>query len=257
MGTGAITQYVDVAQLVLYAFWVFFFALIYYLQRESKREGYPMHSDRPGRSTVPGLLPMPRVKTYHLYHGGTVDAPRERDMLPSAVPGTPVAGFPGAPLEPNGDPIGQNIGPGSYTLRIDQPELDTHGRPLIQPLRRLEGFEVARQDADPRGMKVIGEDGVVAGRVHDLWLDSAEMIVRFLEVSVSGAALGPHVLLPIGFARISNGQVTVRSLRAAHFAGVPRTRHPDEVTSLEEDKIMGYYGGGTLYADPERQEAFI
>jgi photosynthetic reaction center H subunit len=26
------------------------------------------------------------------------------------------------------------------------------------------------------------------------------------------------------------------------------------VTLLEEDKIMGYYGGGTLYADRRRQE---
>ena len=47
MGTGAITGYVDVAQLVLYAFWAFFFALIFWLQRESKREGYPMVSERP------------------------------------------------------------------------------------------------------------------------------------------------------------------------------------------------------------------
>jgi uncharacterized protein with PQ loop repeat len=31
MQTGAITQYVDVAQLVLYMFWIFFFGLIYYL----------------------------------------------------------------------------------------------------------------------------------------------------------------------------------------------------------------------------------
>ncbi|MFZ9154247.1 MAG: photosynthetic reaction center subunit H, partial [Burkholderiaceae bacterium] len=41
MGTGAITQYVDVAQLALYAFWVFFAILIYYLTIESKREGFP------------------------------------------------------------------------------------------------------------------------------------------------------------------------------------------------------------------------
>ena len=30
MQTGAITQYVDVAQLVLYMFWIFFFGLIYF-----------------------------------------------------------------------------------------------------------------------------------------------------------------------------------------------------------------------------------
>ena len=45
MGTGAITAYIDVAQIALYAFWVFFAGLIYYLHREDKREGYPLQSD--------------------------------------------------------------------------------------------------------------------------------------------------------------------------------------------------------------------
>ena len=36
----------DFAQIVLYAFWIFFFGLVYYLRREDKREGYPLHSPR-------------------------------------------------------------------------------------------------------------------------------------------------------------------------------------------------------------------
>ena len=52
--TGAFTGYIDVAQLCLYAFWLFFFGLVYYLLRENKREGYPLVSDRTGRA--------PRVK---------------------------------------------------------------------------------------------------------------------------------------------------------------------------------------------------
>ena len=43
---GAITGYIDVAQMVLYAFWIFFAGLIYYLHREDKREGYPLVSER-------------------------------------------------------------------------------------------------------------------------------------------------------------------------------------------------------------------
>lgn len=31
MGTGAITAYIDVAQIVLYIFWIFFFGLVVYL----------------------------------------------------------------------------------------------------------------------------------------------------------------------------------------------------------------------------------
>ena len=42
---GAVTGYIDVAQLVLYAFWIFFVGLIFYLRREDKREGYPLESD--------------------------------------------------------------------------------------------------------------------------------------------------------------------------------------------------------------------
>ena len=43
--TGDITGYVDVAQVVLYVFWLFFFVLIFWLHREGKREGYPLESD--------------------------------------------------------------------------------------------------------------------------------------------------------------------------------------------------------------------
>ena len=74
MDTGAITQYVDVAQLVLYAFWIFFFGLIYYLQRESHREGYPMDPGRENGPVTPGW-PTAQPKTYELEDGRTFLAP--------------------------------------------------------------------------------------------------------------------------------------------------------------------------------------
>ncbi len=51
------SQNFDFAQLVLYAFWLFFFALVVYLRREDKREGYPLESDHGpvnGWPTAPG-----------------------------------------------------------------------------------------------------------------------------------------------------------------------------------------------------------
>jgi photosynthetic reaction center H subunit len=39
---GVITGYVDLAQILLYVFWIFFAGLIYYLVREGHREGYPL-----------------------------------------------------------------------------------------------------------------------------------------------------------------------------------------------------------------------
>jgi photosynthetic reaction center H subunit len=35
---------------------------------------------------------------------------------------------------------------------------------------------------------------------------------------------------------------------------VPQHKAASEITLLEEEKIMAYYGGGTLYADPARSE---
>ena len=84
MGTGAITSYIDVAQLALYAFWIFFAGLIVYLRREDKREGYPLESDRSGgRIKVQGFPAVPAPKTFTLHEGGTVKATEvyfNRDM---------------------------------------------------------------------------------------------------------------------------------------------------------------------------------
>ena len=104
---------------------------------------------------------------------------------------------------------------------------------------------------------MIGADGAVAGTVKDLWVDRAGVIFRYLEVEVPAAGATRRVLLPVNFSRISQRQVKVRSILASQFANVPGTRNPDTVTLLEEDKIMGYFGGGTLYATPERQEPLI
>jgi photosynthetic reaction center H subunit len=38
---------------------------------------------------------------------------------------------------------------------------------------------------------------------------------------------------------------------------VPTTKHPEQITLLEEEKVMAYYGGGTLYATPDRQEPIL
>ncbi len=76
---------------------------------------------------------------------------------------------------------------------------------------------------------------------------------------LEGGDAGAHVLLPIPFCNISKSRkrVEVDAVKAEHFANVPRTKSPDQVTRLEEDMISGYYGGGTLYATPQRQEPWL
>jgi photosynthetic reaction center H subunit len=49
-----------------------------------------------------------------------------------------------------------------------------------------------------------------------------------------------------------DGSVRVKSIRGDQFKQVPRLANPDQVTLQEEDKISAFYGGGTLYAMPDR-----
>jgi photosynthetic reaction center H subunit len=51
--------------------------------------------------------------------------------------------------------------------------------------------------------------------------------------------------------------VRVRSILAHHFASVPGTKNAESVTMLEEERIMAYYGAGTLYALPSRAEPLL
>ncbi|MEN9727897.1 MAG: hypothetical protein RL434_2263 [Pseudomonadota bacterium] len=251
--TGAITGYIDVAQLVLYAFWIFFFALIYYLRQEDKREGYPLETDPsdPGSQGIKQGYPnLPAPKTFRLPHGGEVlaPAPRAEPMLRAK----PVAPWPGAPLEPTGDPMLDGVGPAAWAPRHDTPDLTVDGAPKIVPLRVATDFHVAGGDPDPRGMPVVAADGKVAGEVTDIWIDRAEYVIRYLEVAVAGES--KHVLLPMNYAKVSPSRrdVTVVSVLARHFSTVPALRNPDQVTFLEEDKLVAYFAGGYLYATPER-----
>lgn len=139
-------------------------------------------------------------------------------------------------------------------MREDVPERSLDGKPLLQPLRVASDYTVAVQDVDPRGLPVMGGDGKQGGTVKDIWIDSAEMMFRYLEVEIAG---GRTVLLPIPFALIRRNQVEVHAIYARHFASVPALRNPDQVSKLEEEKISAYYGGGTLFADASRSEPLI
>jgi photosynthetic reaction center H subunit len=250
METGAITGYIDVAQIVLYVFWLFFFSLVVYLHRESKREGYPAVADTPGDGNPAGLWGMPQPKTFLLPHGGSRMAPPGAGQDDRKIKAEPTSWAPGSPLEPTGDPLVDGVGPASWAMRSDEPDLHTDGQAKIVPLRVATGYVVAAEDDDPRGMPVIAACGGVAGIVTEVWVDRSESIVRYLEVEPEGG--GARLLLPVPFSTISRGRVRVESLYVKHFANIPRTRHPDQVTFREEDQICGYYGGGHLYADPSR-----
>jgi photosynthetic reaction center H subunit len=263
MKTGAITEYIDVAQLVLYAFWIFFFGLVYYLRREDKREGYPLESDRSNRIRVQGFPPVPDPKKFILPHGGGVVYKPAEPPPQGSIAAEPVGKWPGAPLQPTGNPMVDGVGPGSYATRPETPDLTHEGEPRIVPMRLATQFYVEERDPDPRGKSVYGADNKVAGTVTEIWVDRGEPQIRYLEVKVDNGneieVGGKSVLLPINFVRVSaNGErINVVSIRSDQFKDVPTTGSPDQVTLQEEDKICAYYGSGHLYAYPSRAEPML
>ena len=255
------TSYIDVAQVVLYGFWIFFAALIFYLRTEDKREGYPLQFEgRIGRQTASsghGFPTPPSPKTYHMHGGRTATLPN-RDNDRADAPVTPMYSWPGTPYLPTGNPMLDGVGPGSYAARRDEPELTMDNIPAIVPLRVDGSIFIASEDPDPRGMPVFGCDGQLGGKIREVWVDRAEMLIRYLEVEVEGT-VGRHVLLPMTMAVVDKSRkaVLVDAILGSQFANVPGLANPDQVTKLEEDKIVGYYGGGHLYATAARQEPLL
>jgi photosynthetic reaction center H subunit len=169
------------------------------------------------------------------------------EHLPIPKNARPVESTWGAPLEPVGNPLTAGIGPGSWNeQRADRPDMTVRNLPKIVPMRVAPEFSVAHEDPDPRGMTVKGMDGVVAGKVVDLWCDRSEPQLRYLEIELAG---GGRRLLPVPFVRVPRPatHVQVHVLKGADFPGIPQTRQADLITLREEDQISAYFGAGSLY----------
>ncbi|WOE74539.1 photosynthetic reaction center subunit H [Alterisphingorhabdus coralli] len=246
----------DVAFVALIAFFGFFLGLVFYLRREDRREGYPLEHELSGRSeTLGGPLLHAEPKTFKM--------PFDRPDMTTPTIGkeaTDIAArrsfrSAGAPYVPTGNPLKDGIGPASYANRSDHPDLDGEGRPRIVPIDTVPYITVHKKDADPRGMEVVGADGKVAGTVSDIWVDRAEHQVRYLEVDTGST----KVLAPMAMSTIQRrkNRVTIDAINAADFADAPTPKTLGQITFYEEERVIGYFGGGYLYANRDRQEPLI
>lgn len=237
----------DLASLAIWLFWGFFAVLVYYLQTENMREGFPFENEDGSQASNQSLYALPKPKTFILPLGkGSVTVPsaaneaahRRTDL--ALVP----SGSEGFPLVPTGNPMQDGVGPASWAPRRDEPELDAHGHAKLRPMASVEGMAVSA-GRDPRGLPVQAGDLEVVGRVKDMWVDASEQLVRYLEVDLNN---GTSRLIPMTMAKIWADRVRVNALTSDLFPGIPATRASTSVTKLEEDKISGYVAGGWMYA---------
>jgi photosynthetic reaction center H subunit len=256
MQAGTYLTSIDYATVSIYAFWLFFAGLVLYLNRESKREGYPLVTPGKPKQNLEGGFPgMPEPKTFLLANGTTVQAPKHEVEREIAM--IPMDRSAGSPMIPTGDPLVDGVGPAAYVMRGMHPAvLHDDGTPAIVPLRLAPGFSVDEADPDPRGFDVLDADGVVAGKCVDVWLDKSEMIFRYIEVAVATDMGERTMMYPVPLIKVDSarGVVRVRTLLAKHFAKAPTLSYRDSITLREEDMVSAYCAGGQLYAKPERSE---
>ncbi len=254
--SAQLTPGLDIAELVLWAFFLFFLGLIIYLRREDRREGYPLEDDITGRvESAGGLFSMARPKTFKMPFGlpDVVAPDNRRDSMKLNARRT--SAFPGSPIEPLGNPLTAGVGPGAYANRADRPDLNMEGHPRIVPLAGHPDFFIAAKDPDPRGYAVVGEDRVVGGTVKDIWVDTADRLIRYIEVATdTGSVLMPMMMTNV---QRRNRTVQVDSLMGHQIAGAPQTPTGGTITLKQEELAMAYVGAGYLYATARRQEPWL
>ncbi|MEM8665767.1 MAG: photosynthetic reaction center subunit H [Pseudomonadota bacterium] len=186
---GVLTKEIDFTLIILYTFWLFFAALLFYLFRENRREGFPLVDDVTGKREKGGLIWIPSPKKFITSTGDVHLAPNRADVEPE-INAVPAAPFPGAPLVPVGNPLTAGVGAGSWAIRADRPDLNAENEIKIVPMRLLPEHSVAEEDADPRGMEVIAADGLPVGTITDLWIDRSEALVRYVEIKLDPEVMG-------------------------------------------------------------------
>jgi len=268
MNAAYIVGSFDAAELAFLLFFGFFVALVFYLNRESRREGYPLEDEETGR-VHPGSLFDAGKKTFNLPNGRGTYTPEDVARDDVKVAGVQAFKAAGAPWVPTGDPMKDGMGPAAYANRAKYPDVTFDGRPRIVPIGDSHELIVAPNDPQLIGYPVVAADGVTAGKVSDIWVDQAEHIIRYLEVETTS---GKKVLAPMMVAVVHGNSllaailpitsdepkyVEIDAITAAQFEDVPALETAGVITRFEEDRIQAYFGGGYMYATPERAEAWI
>ena len=262
MNAAYIVGTFDVAELAFLMFFGFFIALVFYLNKESRREGYPLEDEMTGKVEESSSLFDGAKKSFPLPHGRGTYVPEDVARDDVNVPAVQAFHGGGAPWVPTGNPMTDGMGPAAFANRSKYPDLTFDGRPRIVPIADSHEMIVSPQDPQLIGWPVMAADKAIVGKVSDIWVDQAEHLIRYLEVETT---TGKKVLAPMmvaavqtkGFFDDKPELVEIDAITAAQFDDVPALETAGIITRYEEDRIQAYFGGGYLYATPERSEAWM
>lgn len=262
MNATYIVGTLDVAELAFLLFFGFFVALVFYLNKESRREGYPLEDEVTGKVENDMRLFDSAKKSFPLPHGRGTYVPEDVARDDVNVPAVQAFNGGGAPWVPTGDAMVDGMGPAAFANRSKYPDLTFDGRPRIVPIADSHELIVSPNDPQLIGWPVMAADKKIVGKVSDIWVDQAEHIIRYLEVETTS---GKKVLAPMmvaavqtkGFFEDKHELVEIDAITADQFERVPELETAGIITRYEEDRVQAYFGGGYMYATPERAEPWM
>ena len=192
---GELTAHMDVAQVVLYAFWVFFAGLVFYLRREDRREGYPLEAEVPGHFKARNSCWIPEPKMFLRADGRQGPCP---ELQGGRAPDQRAEGraLAGRAAHPDGRSDARRRRPRQLRRA---PRRALH-RPLTATIcsPRSASPRTSRspsEGANPARLRRGRADGVAAGASATCGSTARKSIVRYFEVKLSArqarASAGP------------------------------------------------------------------
>jgi len=87
-------------------------------------------------------------------------------------------------------------------------------------LSRMRGFDVARNEADPRGWTVVKRDRRKVGEVKDLIVDTDRMVATYLDVELDTKLFDltgddPHLLVPVDRAHTEGHRLVINEISSS------------------------------------------
>lgn len=123
--------------------------------------------------------------------------------------------------------------------------------PRVAPLSDLGDFQIAEGFPDPRGWDVITSDGMKAGNVHDLIVDTGTMRTRYLDVrldtDLADEGDDRDVLIPVGAAKLDDpdDRVLLGNMTTAQLAALPGYGH-GAITREYENSVLSRMPGSAV-----------
>lgn len=180
MNAAYIVGTFDVAELAFLLFFGFFIALVFYLNKESRREGYPLEDEETGK-IHPGSLFDTGKKSFQLPHGRGTYVPEDVARDDINVPGVQAFRSAGAPWVPTGNAWRRAQGAKLARAAADRITAKVRGKTTLAAALAAEGKPYELEPINLERRALLARQGANVPPPLVLMFSMAEGSVKVLE----------------------------------------------------------------------------